>query len=162
MLDRHASPADLPVLAAIYNEGIADRVATFETGPRTAEDISGWLAGPTPVVVVEQAGRIVAFARLSVYRERACYSGIREFSVYVARSARGKGYGHAVMHRLIEEARRCGVHKIVARIFSDNHASLALCRRLGFRVVGIYEKHGQLDGQWRDCVIVELLLSPPA
>ena len=156
---RHALRTDAQALAAIYSQGIEDRVATFETEPRSARDVLAWLDGPVPVIVAEVDGKVSAFARLSTYRDRACYASIREFSVYVARQARGHGLGLQVMQALVREARVHGVSKIIARIFVENTASLALCDKLGFRRVGVYEKHGQLDGEWRDCAIVELLLT---
>jgi L-amino acid N-acyltransferase YncA len=76
----------------------------------------------------------------------------------VAREARGRGAGRATLTALIDEAERRGCWKLVSRIFPENEASLALCRSLGFREVGVYERHGKLDGEWRACVIVERLL----
>ena len=102
---------------------------------------------------------VLAFASLSPYRQRDCYSGIGEFSVYVERSARGKGLGRLAMEGLIKEARKRGYWKLLSRIFPENTASLSLCWALGFRNVGTYRMHGKLDGIWRDTVIVELLLS---
>lgn len=156
---RPATPADAPDIARIYNEGIADRVATFETRPRTPDDILAWFDGVHPIVVVEDEGRVVAWAATSTYRLRECYAGIAEFSVYVAREARGKGAGRAAMLALIEVAEAAGFWKLVSRVFPENTASLALLRSVGFREVGRYEKHGRLDGVWRDVVIVERLLS---
>jgi L-amino acid N-acyltransferase YncA len=147
-------------MALIYNEGIADRLATFETRPRTADDVRAWFDGIHPIVLVEDEGRVVAFASTSTYRPRDCYGGIAEFSVYVARAARGRGAGRAAMEKLIEEAERAGFWKLVSRVFPENAASLALLRSLGFREVGVYEKHARLDGAWRDVVIVERLIQP--
>ena len=158
MRSRRALPEDAAAIAAIYNEGIEDRVATFETRPRTAADLATWFDGNHPVVVVENGADVVAFASCSAYRARACYGGIAEFSVYVARAERGKGIGRLAMRALIDEAGAKGFWKLVSRIFPENQASLRLLRRMGFRVVGFYEKHGKLDGVWRDVVIMELLL----
>jgi phosphinothricin acetyltransferase len=155
---RGAMPADAPEIARIYNQGIADRVATFETAPRSAEDVRAWFDGAHPIVVVEDGQAIVAFASTSSYRPRACYAGIAEFSVYVAREARGHGAGRLAMEALIAEAERAGLWKLLSRVFVENAASRSLLRSLGFREVGIYEKHGQLDGAWRDVVIVERLI----
>ena len=155
---RHATPADAAAIAEIYNQGIADRVATFETSPRTAEDVRAWFDGAHPIVVVEDAQAIVAFASTSTYRPRACYAGIAEFSVYVARSERGRGAGRLAMQALIAAAEQAGLWKLVSRVFVENAASRSLLQSLGFREVGIYEKHGRLDGAWRDVVIVERLL----
>jgi L-amino acid N-acyltransferase YncA len=149
---------DCAAIARIYNEGIEDRVATFEVRPRSAADIREWFGGRHPVVVVEEAGEVVAFAAARPYRARECYRGIADVSVYVAREARGRGAGRLALEGLIRAAEGAGFGKLLSRIFVENTASRALCRSLGFREVGVYEKHGQLDGVWRDCVIVERLL----
>jgi phosphinothricin acetyltransferase len=155
---RPASPDDAPILAQIYNEGIEDRVGTFETRLRTPADVLGWFDGVHPIVVVEADGEIVAFASTSSYRGRDCYAGIAEYSVYVARHARGRGAGTVAMRALIDAARAGGFWKLVSRIFVENDASRRLMRSMGFREVGVYEKHARLDGQWRDVVIVERLI----
>ena len=161
MQARTASPEDAAAIARIYNQGIADRVATFETRPRTPAEIAAWFDGRHPVVVVEDAGQVVAFAATSTYRPRECYAGIAEFSVYVAREARGRGAGRAAMEALIAAAAQAGFWKLLSRVFPENAASLALCRAAGFREVGTYHRHGQLDGVWRDVVIVERLIDTP-
>ncbi len=155
---RHATLEDAPAIAQIYNQGIADRVATFETSPRAAEDVLAWFDGAHPIVVVEDDQTLLAFASTSTYRPRACYAGIAEFSVYVARSQRGRGAGRLAMEALIAAAEQAGFWKLVSRVFVENVASRSLLQSLGFREVGIYEKHGRLDGIWRDVVIVERLI----
>jgi phosphinothricin acetyltransferase len=157
----HARPAtidDAASIARVYNEGIADRVATFETRLRSADDVRAWFDGVHPIVVVEEGDGVVAFAATSAYRGRECYAGIAEASVYVARAARRQGAGRIALAALIECAGQSGYWKLVSRIFPENEASRALIRSLGFREVGIYEKHGKLDGVWRDVVIVERLI----
>lgn len=155
---RPATPADAAAIARIYNEGMEDRVATFETEPRTAEQILLWFEQGYPVKVAGDGEAIRAYAVAFPYRARACYDGVREFSVYVARAGRGHGFGRAALAALIEEARGRGWWKLLSRIFPENAASRRLCAGLGFREVGVYEKHGRLDGAWRDVVIVEKLL----
>jgi L-amino acid N-acyltransferase YncA len=155
MKARPATPGDAAAIARIYNQGIEDRVATFETRPRSEEDVLGWFDGAHPVVVVEEGGEVIAFASTSVYRPRECYAGVAEFSVYVAREERGRGLGRVALEALIREAEAAGFWKLVSRIFTENAASLALMRSTGFREVGTYEKHARLDGRWRDVVIVE-------
>jgi phosphinothricin acetyltransferase len=160
---RLAAPADAAAIAAIYNEGIADRIATFETEPRTAEDIAARLAAMGdrhPTVVVERNGAVIAWATAGPYRSRPAYAGVAEHSVYVARSARGSGAGRAALDALSRAYAERGFWKLVSRIFPENTASLRLHERCGFRVVGTYQRHGKLEGQWRDCVIVERLLEP--
>lgn len=155
---RKATPDDAAAIAAIYNQGIEDRVATFETRLRSVDDVCAWFQGPHPVVVVERGDQIIAFAAASSYRPRECYAGIAEVSVYVARDARRCGAGRVALQALIHAATKAGFWKLVSRIFPENRASRALVHSLGFREVGVYEKHGRLDGQWRDVVIVERLL----
>lgn len=155
---RPATPADAERIAQIYNEGIEDRVGTFETRPRTADDVRAWFDGRHPIIVVEDGGDIVAFASTYTYRARDAYAGIAEFSVYVARLGRGRGVGAVAMRALIDAARPAGIWKLVSRIFIENTASRRLMKSMGFREVGIYEKHAKLDGQWRDVVIVERLI----
>lgn len=155
---RAATPADAAAIARIYNEGILDRIATFETRLRTESDVHAWFDSAHPVVVVEDAGMVIAFAATSTYRPRDCYSGIAEFSVYVAREARGRGAGRQAMEALIAAAEQQGFWKLVSRVFPENMASRSLLRSLGFREVGIYHKHARLDGVWRDVIIVERLL----
>jgi L-amino acid N-acyltransferase YncA len=155
--------ADAAVIAEIYNQGIQDRLATFETRRRSEGDVAAWFDEGLPVVVVEHPqGDVVAWASAPPYRSREVYSGVREFSVYVARGERGRGYGREAMEALVEECERRGYWKLVSRVLSENSASLALCRTLGFREVGVYRRHARLDGAWRDCVIVERLLGEAA
>jgi phosphinothricin acetyltransferase len=158
MTARLATPADAAAMARIYNEGIEDRVATFETRLRSAEDVREWFDGVHPIVVVEDNGRVVAFAATSTYRPRECYAGVAETSVYVARDYRRKGAGRAALESLVASARQAGFWKLVSRVFPENEASRGLIQRLGFREVGVYQRHGKLEGQWRDVVIVERLL----
>ena len=158
MKSRAATAADAAAIARIYNEGIEEGIATFETRPRTAADVEKWFDGVHPIVVIEDGGEFIAFASTSTYRPRECYSGIAEFSVYASRSARGRGAGKAAMLALIEAARKAGFWKLVSRVFVENSASRGVLKSVGFREVGTYERHAKLDGLWRDVVIVEKLL----
>lgn len=155
---RAATPGDAAAIARIYSEGIEERLATFETRQRTAADVAAWFDGRHPLVVVEEAGAVVGFAATFSYRPRACYDGVAEFSVYVARISRGRGVGRAAVEALVVAAAEAGFWKLVSRVFPENEASLRLLRDLGFREVGTYQRHGRLDGRWRDVVIVERLL----
>jgi phosphinothricin acetyltransferase len=157
---RLAERQDAAVIADIYNQGIAERGSTFETEPRSVDDINARLAEQRrfPTLVAENAGTVLGWAGLASYRPRACYEGIGEFSVYLDRTARGHGVGRQLVEALVEAARERGYWKLVSRIFPFNTASRALCRACGFREVGVYEKHGCLDGQWLDVVIVERLI----
>jgi L-amino acid N-acyltransferase YncA len=156
---RAAHIGDAPDIANIYNEGIADRNSTFETEPRTPDQIVGLFDGRHPIVVVEDDdSSVVAFASTSSYRDRACYAGVAEYSVYVARDRRGTGAGRVAVSALIDAAAKAGLWKLVSCIFPENVASRTLMAHMGFREVGIYQHHGKLDGEWKDCVIVERLI----
>ena len=165
MITRLAVAADAEAIARIYNQGIAERIATFETEPRTSAQIAAQLADKGdrfPTVVVERDGQVVAWAGASAYRSRGAYAGVAEHSVYVDRAARGTGAGRAALEALFRAYEERGFWKLVSRIFPENAASIALHERAGFRIVGTYRRHGKLEGQWRDCVIVEKLLGPDA
>src|SRR5215470_10862459 len=162
---RIATVDDAETIALIYNEGIADGIATCETEPRTPEQIAALLVDKGdryPTVVAVRDGRIVGWASAGPYRNRPAYAGVAEHSVYVERDARGTGAGRAALDALAHAYAERGFWKLVSRIFPENTASLALHERCGFRVVGVYRRHGRLDGSWRDCVIVEKLLGPAA
>jgi phosphinothricin acetyltransferase len=162
---RLATPADAAAIAEIHNQGIEDRIATFETARRSTREVEAQLVEKGdrfPTVVVEREGRIVAWAGAGPYRSRSAYAGVAEHSVYVARSDRGIGAGRAALEGLAREYEARGFWKLVSRIFPENTASLALHERAGFRTVGVYRRHGRLEDEWRDCVIVEKLLGAAA
>lgn len=157
----HARPAtvtDAAAIAVIYNQGIEDRVATFETQLRSPGDIERWLDSPYPVIVVEDEHGIIAFGSTSAYSSRACYAGIAECSVYVRRDKRGMGAGRLALNALIAAAEAAGFWKLTSRVFVENSASRRLIGSLGFREVGLHEKHARLDGVWRDVIVVERLI----
>ena len=158
MITRPATAEDAAAIAHIYNQGIEDRVATFETRLRSHDDILKWFDGVHPIVVAEEGGRVTAFAGTSVYRSRDCYAGIAECSVYVNVAPRGRGAGRAALIALHDATRAAGFHKLVSRVFPENAASLKMLDSLAWTRVGIYRRHGQLDGVWRDVIIVEKLL----
>src|SRR5947207_9761280 len=155
---RPATPNDAVAISTIYNQGIEDRVATFETRFRTAEDVQAWFDDVHPILVVEKESEIIAFASSSAYSARECYAGIAECSAYVKRDMRGHGAGRIALEALIRAAEEAGFWKLVSRVFIENKASRKLIGSLGFREVGIYEKHAKLNGIWRDVIIVERLI----
>jgi phosphinothricin acetyltransferase len=158
---RAARRSDAQEIARIYNQGIEDRTATFETSLRDEADVLARLETVErfPVLVAEDAlGQIAGWAGIGAYRPRACYAGIGEFSIYLDRRSRRRGIGRQLLMSLVDAARDLGYWKLISRVFPNNTASRALCRSCGFREVGVYEKHGRLDGRWRDVVIVERLI----
>jgi L-amino acid N-acyltransferase YncA len=159
---RPVTESDAAAVAAIYNEGIEDRLATFETRPRSAEDVGEWLTGGLPFLVAVDGDDVVGFARVSPYSDRCVYEGVGEHGVYVARAARGSGLGRRLLEALCDEAERAGLYKLTSRVFTDNTASRAVHVAAGFHEVGIQRRHGRLDGRWKDCVLVERLLGEAA
>jgi L-amino acid N-acyltransferase YncA len=169
---RKAIMSDAKAICEIYNQAVEERIATFETEPRTETDQRKRIAEQDerhPILVAEFRREdemipgkydqtILGWASISTYRPRSCYSAIGEFSIYVEKGSRGRGVGKRLMTALIQEAKQHGYAKLVSRIFPFNVASRNLCRSCGFREVGTYEKHGRLDGKWVDTVIVERLI----
>jgi len=165
---RKATPDDAASIAAIYNEGIEDRVATLETELRSPDERRTWLVArdeKTPVYVVELDGEVAGWASLNRFNPRPAYRFVADFSVYVARRCRGAGLGAVLLDRLIEDAASIGYHKLVLAAFPFNSAGMRLYESRGFRQVGIYREQGVLDGTWVDTIVMELLLDdqpPPA
>ncbi len=160
---RPAEKRDAAAIAEIYNQGIRQRIATFETEERSVEERERWLEAhdehhPCLVAVDTGNDRVAGWVSADHYRSRQCYRGIAEFSVYVHEDYRGHGVGRILMETFIPVCEAVGLWKLVSRIFPENMASRTLCQRVGFREVGTYEKHAQLDGVWKDVVIVERLL----
>jgi len=158
---RHAVSGDAPAVTVIYNQGIADRLATLETEERTVEERRNWLLsrGPRhPVIVAEADGSVIGFGSLNVFNPRRAYDHVADFSLYVERSWRGKGVGGRLLRALVERAKCIGFHKMVLSTFPFNPAGIALYQRCGFRVVGVYKEQGLLDGHWVDTIVMERLL----
>jgi L-amino acid N-acyltransferase YncA len=158
---RPGTEADAPAVAAIYNEGIEDRIATFETRPREPAEVAEWLAAGLPFLVADD-NAVIGFARVSPYSDRCVYDGVGEHGVYVARAARGRRLGVALLDALAAAAEAAGYYKLTSRVFADNGASRAVHLAAGFTEVGVQRRHGRLDGEWKDCVLVERLLGDAA
>jgi L-amino acid N-acyltransferase YncA len=159
---RPATADDAAAVVAIYNEGIEDRLATFETRPREPAEVEAWLEDGLPFIVATAGDGVVGWARVSPYSDRCVYEGVGEHGVYVARAARGRGAGRALLEALCDEAERAGLYKLTSRVFTDNAASRAVHLAAGFDEVGVQRRHGRLDGRWKDCVLVERLLGDAA
>lgn len=160
---RPAEPRDAAEIAAIYSEGIAERVATFETEPRGAEDVAPWIGADLPLLVIGGVtGPVQGWAKLSEYSDRCAYAGVAEVSVYVAREGRGKGFGRLLLDAIARTAEQHGTWKLIGLVFPENGASRRLFERAGFTEVGVFRRHGRLDGRWRDVLVVERLLGEAA
>jgi phosphinothricin acetyltransferase len=150
---RDLRPLDWPEVAAIFEDGIRTGNATFEAAPPSWED---WDAAHTEIrLVAELDGRTAGWAALSPTSSRCCYRGVAENSVYVASWAQGKGVGRALLDELIARSEAAGIWTLVAGIFPENKASLRLHLGCGFRLVGVRERLGELDGVWRDVLLLE-------
>jgi L-amino acid N-acyltransferase YncA len=159
---RDANVDDAAAIARIYNQGIEDRLATLETQFRTPEERAEWLAARGPrhpvLVAVDDDGEVLGWGSLNAFNPRPAYDHVADFSVYVAREARGRGIGDGLLTALETCARDLGYHKLVLAAFPDNAAGMHLYKRHGFATVGIYHEHGQLDGRWVDVITMEKLL----
>jgi phosphinothricin acetyltransferase len=143
---------DWPVCALIYEEGLD--VGTFE------ESVPSWKEWDAthlsePRLVAREGDEILGWAALGPVSRRPCYRGVTENSVYVARSARGRGVGRALLQELVRRADEVGVWTIQAGILAGNGASVALHERCGFRIVGTRERIAKKRGAWRDVVLME-------
>jgi phosphinothricin acetyltransferase len=151
---REMTPEDWPAVEAIYADGIATRNATFETETPTWAEFDHCRLRHHRFVSTED-GRVVGWAALSPTSARTCYAGVTEHSVYVSADMRGHGIGRGLMETLLRSADAAGIWTIQTNIFPENAASLALHERVGFRVVGRRERIAQLDGVWRDTILLE-------
>jgi L-amino acid N-acyltransferase len=161
MLVRPANLDDAEAIRAIYNVEVVESTVTFDLVPRTLAQQRSWQlarSGALTVVVAERDGDIVGFGALSAYRDRPGYRTSVEDSVYVDRGTRGLGVGDALLTRLVDDARAHGFHAVFARIVGGHHASIALHRKHGFRVVGTEREVGRKFGQWLDVVLMEHLV----
>jgi L-amino acid N-acyltransferase YncA len=147
-------PEDWEAVRSIYLQGIATGNATFAT---SAPDWDEWNATHLPFcrVVARSGVELLGWAALSPWSRRQVYAGVAEISIYVAQQARGRGIGTALMAALIAESEQNGIWTLQAGIFPENEASVALHQRFGFRVVGVRERIGRMNGLWRDVILME-------
>jgi L-amino acid N-acyltransferase YncA len=156
---RAATGSDAAAIAAIYAEGIEEGKSTFETRPHSAAEMRARVDAPGEIhLVAEDGGRVVGWATTAPYSTRDFYAGIAEATIYVFAASRGRGIGTALVGALADEARRRGLHKLLGKLFVENDASRRLLARCGFRDVGVHVRHGRHEGEWRDVLLVELLL----
>ena len=149
---------DAERVAEIFNQGVEDRVATFETHPAGLSDAARWIEEDL-IVLAERDGAVVGWAKAGPYTDaHHYYDGVREATMYVERSARRTGVGRHLLDALAQAAADAGAHKLVGKIFTSNEPSIAMVAGLGWREVGVHERHGTLDGEWKDVLVVEKLL----
>jgi len=141
-------------VARIYAEGIATRLATFET------EVPSWEAWDRSHLeqhrfVATNNGAVLGWAALAPVSDRCVYGGVAENSVYVAEAARGQGVGRGLLDALVASSEQAGIWTIQTGVFPENEASVRLHESVGFRVVGRRERLGKLDGVWRDVLLLE-------
>jgi phosphinothricin acetyltransferase len=146
---------DAPAVLAIYQEGIDEGDATFETSAPSWDEFERSKLADHRFVAVDDAGTVIGWAAVVPVSDRCAYAGVVEHSVYVARAARGRGAGRALLDALIASTESAGIWTIQSGIFPENLASLELHRTAGFREVGRRERLGRHHGRWRDVILVE-------
>jgi L-amino acid N-acyltransferase YncA len=157
---RPARESDAERVAAIYNQGIEERQATFQTRLHKPGELEGKInEGGGLLLVAELDGEVVGWAGFAAYDDPAeYYAGVAESALYVDRAARRRGVGRALLEALATEAAGRGRYKLTAKIFTTNESSIALFRACGWSDVGVHRRHGRLDGEWKDVLVMERLL----
>ncbi|AWT44169.1 MULTISPECIES: GNAT family N-acetyltransferase [Streptomyces] len=142
-------------ILTIYQRGIDEGSATFETAAPTWEEFDAAKLPQHRYVALDDSGRVLGWVAVVPVSDRCAYAGVVEHSVYVHPDARGHGIGAALLHELIRSTEAAGIWTIQSGIFPENTSSLALHQRAGFRVIGTRERIGRHYGVWRDVVLVE-------
>lgn len=163
MIIRKAEARDLPRLTAIYNDEVANGVATLDLTPKTEEERRGWLEAHNrdnhSLLVAEVDGRVAGYASLSPYREKEAFRSTVELSIYVARDCRRQGVAAALMEAILAQARAdAGTHLVVSVITSGNEASERLHARFGFTFCGTLHQVGMKFGRYLDIDNYELMV----
>lgn len=152
-----ATPADWPAIRQIYCQGIRTKNATFET-EEDVPDRETWFAAKVPDLIfkaVDESDQMLGWSALSPVSSRCVYQGVAEVSVYVSTTAQGQGVGTALLNHLVTASEAAGLWTLQAGIFPENKASIRLHQKAGFRLLGIREKLGKMDGVWRDVAFLE-------
>ena len=159
---RAAQESDAQAIAEIYNYEVESSTATFDLVPRSLEAQRDWITTRSgafsAIVAVDSVARVIGFAALSTYRDRAGYRTTVENSVYVHRDHQQRGVGKLLLAALLDSARDSGFHTVIARIDSQSTGSLALHRSLGFVEVGVEREIGRKFGRWLDSIIMQRML----
>jgi L-amino acid N-acyltransferase YncA len=159
---RPAEPSDAEAISRVYNQAVLNTTATFDTEPETIEERERWLAAHAdprhPVLVAEVGGEVVGWASLSTWSDRCAYAASVESSAYVDEAWAGKRIGTRLSEAVLDAGRAAGVHAVLARICTENTASLAMAGHLGFTEVGVLHEVGWKFGRWLDVMMMEKLL----
>lgn len=159
---RKASAGDLDAIAAIYNQGIEDRIATLDTEPKSREEIERWWSehgDRYAVLLAVEGGTVIGWASLNRFSARCAHAEIADVSIYVKREFRGKGVGFALLQRLLADAKAGGFRKLVLHALDGNEHGKRLYRKAGFREVGVFREHGKVDDRYVDVVAMEWIMA---
>lgn len=154
--------SDIEAIAEIYNQEVLTGTATFDTDPRTLDEIRAWLLGRGeryPSLVATDGEQIVGFAALYPWSPRKGYEDTAENTVYVHRDHRGRGLGKVLLPAVLAAGREAGLHSVIARVESSNEASLRLHREAGFKKVGTLKEVGKKFGRLLDVDLMQLIFN---
>lgn len=164
MIIRDAHDTDLPALRDIFNDAVRNTTAIWMDNEVDLANRQAWLAARAqqgyPILVAEDSGEVLGYASFGDWRPFDGFCHTVEHSVYVRADQRGRGLGPQLLAALIERARACDKHVMVAAIESGNTASIRLHQRLGFVVTGQMPQVGRKFGRWLDLTFMQLILSP--
>ena len=158
MTIRPATIDDLPGITEIYNDAIRKTVATFDTEPKSNDEQTTWFkahGAQYPIVVAETDGVVVGWASLSQYSDRCAYTDTAEVSVYIAEAHRGKGFGRALLQKIVQHGKEMGHHVLLARIADGNDVSIHLFEAHGFTHVGVLREVGKKFGRLIDVYLMQ-------
>lgn len=167
MIIRDAAEADLSALRDIFNDAVLNTTAIWMDNVVDLANRQAWFAARAqqgyPILVAENAdGEVVGYASFGDWRPFDGFCHTVEHSVYIRADQRGKGLGPQLLTALIERAKACDKHVMVAAIESGNAASIGLHQRLGFAITGQMPQVGRKFGRWLDLTFMQLLLTPGA
>ncbi|MEL6857237.1 MAG: arsinothricin resistance N-acetyltransferase ArsN1 family B [Pseudomonadota bacterium] len=153
MTIRIANAGDGADVAEIYAPIVADTFISFETVAPTPAEMSVRIETTLethPWLVVEQSGKVIAYAYATAHRSRDAYKWSCDASVYVAEDARGRGLASSLYEALFATLKNQGLATVFAGIALPNDASLAAHKKIGFQPIGVYPGVGFKHGKWRD------------
>ncbi len=148
-------PEHADQVLTIYQLGIDESNATFETTAPTWEVFDAAKLAEHRLVALDTGGRVLGWAATVPVSDRCAYAGVAEHSLYVHPDARRRGVGLTLLQSLLASTDTAGIWTVQSGIFPENTASLALHNRAGFRVIGTRKRIGRHHGKWRDVVLVE-------
>ncbi|MBP3048787.1 N-acetyltransferase [Bacillus subtilis subsp. subtilis] len=162
LLIRTAKDSDVNRILDIYNQGIADRIATLEVEEKDIDYMADWFSnreGKYKVLVAEIDHYVVGWVSLNPYSHRCAYQGVADLSIYIDRNHRGKGIGKELLSNIEKEAIKSKIHKIVLFTFPFNQLGQGLYASMGYREVGIFKEQGKIDGHYVDVMAMEKILT---